>query len=74
MKAQRMQDVVDSACYSATNYDCSNGYLGNSETLWNPTSDGAEAEFHMLYPVDGTVASATNPDLTWAYREGATVY
>lgn len=27
----------------------------------------------MLHPATGTVASATNPDLTWAYREGATV-
>jgi len=67
-----MQDVVDSACYNG-NYDCSNGVLSNSGTAWDPTTDNGETTFHMLYPVDGTVASATNPDLTWVYREGSTV-
>jgi len=67
-----MQDVVDSAC-SNGNYDCSNGYLSNSGTVWASPADAAETTFHMLNPLDGTVASATNPDLTWVYRESATV-
>lgn len=67
-----MQDVVDSAC-SNGNYDCSNGFLSNSETYWSATTDTGEVTFHMLHPVDGTAASATNPDLTWVYRESSTV-
>jgi len=75
MKAARMQDVVDSACQNGA-YDCSNGKLSNSSNsyaYWDPTSDSGETTFHMLNPASGTVASATNPDLTWAYREGTTV-
>lgn len=77
MKAARMRDVVDSAC-AYSNYDCSNGKLtnsGGSYAYWDPavqTTDDTPT-FHMLHPTSGTIASATNPDLTWVYRESSTV-
>lgn len=73
MKAARMQDVVDEACYDGSTYDCSNGFLSNSGTYWASPADAGQTTFHMLNPSDGTVASATNPDLTWVYRESSTV-
>lgn len=70
-----MQAVVDSACYNG-NYDCSNGKLSNSGGSYayfiSPTNNG-ETRFHMLNPTTGVVADAVNVDLTWVYRESATV-